>query len=82
MLNSSPRERPLKVLILPSWCPPEGGWFVRDQAHVVADARVDVVVAYPRSVWPRQALPDPSLLALLRGGCEVSDDMRQASGRV
>lgn len=73
MLNGSQKERRLKVLILPSWYPPEGGWFFRDQAHFVSEAGADVAVAYARPIWRRQWMRDP-LLALQRRGCEVVDD--------
>lgn len=74
MLNTSFKGRPLKVLVLPSWYPPDGGWFFRDQAHFLAMAGVDVAVAYPRPVWSREVLPDLSRFELLSRGCEVVDD--------
>lgn len=74
MLKSRFTGRPLKVLILPSWYPPDGGWFFRDQAHFVAEAGVNVAVAYPRPVWPREVLRDPLRLERFTRGCEVVND--------
>jgi len=62
------------VLIVPSWWPPDGGWFFRDQARFVADAGADVAVAYARPHWPRQVARTPKDLALLAKRCTTTDD--------
>lgn len=74
MLNSSVNERRLKVLILPSWYPPDGGWFFQEQAHFISAAGADVAVAYRRAVGIRELLRNHEFPGLLASGCRVLDE--------
>lgn len=57
----------VRVAVLPSWYPPDGGWFFRDQAAWLQDLGLAVDVLYVRPRWIRQVAADlTSLNGFLR----------------
>jgi len=67
----------LRVAILPSWYPPDGGWFFRDQAAWLQDLGLAVDVLYVRPRWIRQVVREPtSFRRLLRFSMRTEDGLR------